>query len=347
MVARGAGRQDRPARPHRGGPRGVLPGEPVEHRRGRPARRGRARGRGDPGPRARVAVSGGAGADASPWRRGRDGLGRGPRIPPQPVRGERDPDEPDAGLRRAVPPRLVGAGSLAGPPRLQLPRVRGLRRVACPAHHRRRTRAPRRRLRDRRGGGPVRVHGTHPQGIRDPGERRISSGRRLRRLLAPAHGVVLLRPLGGARGARRDLRGGGAGRAAPAHHLARLRIHRDHRRVPRSAEPHCGAARGHRARHQLPRRRGGPGRAQDLRQDGAGVPGHPAVPHPRLRQRSSGTGSGWEGAARRLRRKHDGDDSTQSRTRRRPFRRKGEAGAASAVRHRAARITRTDQGPGR
>ena len=60
-------------------------GEPLEHRRGGPARRGRARGCGDPGPRARVAVSGGAGADASPLA-SRAGW-PGPRSPPSSATG--------------------------------------------------------------------------------------------------------------------------------------------------------------------------------------------------------------------------------------------------------------------
>ena len=82
--------------------------------------------------------------------------------------------------------------------------------------------------------------------------------RRLRRLLAPPHGVVLLLSRRGAGGARRDVRGGGTDRPAPALHLAGLRLHCDHRGLPRAAEPDRGAARGARARDQLSRRRSGP-----------------------------------------------------------------------------------------
>ena len=52
---------------------------------------------------------------------------------------------------------------------------------------------------------------------------------------------------------------------------------------PRAAEPHRGAARGARARDQLPRGRSGPGGAGDLGQDRAGLPGDAAVLHPGLR----------------------------------------------------------------
>ena len=73
----------------------------------------------------------------------------------------------------------------------------------------------------------------------------------------PPHGVVLLRPRRGAGGARRDVRGGGTDRPASALHLAGLRLHRDHRGLPRAAEPDRGAARGARPRDQLSRRRSG------------------------------------------------------------------------------------------
>ena len=84
-------------------------------------------------------------------------------------------------------------------------------------------------------------------------------------------------------GTCRNLRGGGPDRPAPAPHLARIRLHRDHRGFPRAAESDRSAARGHRSRDQLSRRRSGPGRARHLRQDGEGLPGRAAVLHPRLR----------------------------------------------------------------
>ena len=79
------------------------------------------------------------------------------------------------------------------------------------------------------------------------------------------------------------LRGGRAHRSAPAPYLARVRLHRDHRGLPRKVEPDRSAARRHRSCHQLPRRRGGAGGARRIGQDGECLPGRAAVLHSRLR----------------------------------------------------------------
>ena len=113
------------------------------------------------------------------------------------------------------------------------------------------------------------------------------AGRRIRRIFPAAHGVVLLRGCRRARGACGDLRGGGARRSAPAPHLARIRIHRDHRGLSGTVESDWSSARRHRSRNQLPRRRGGAGGARDLGQDGEGLPGSAALPHSRLRHPDS------------------------------------------------------------
>ena len=57
------------------------------------------------------------------------------------------------------------------------------------------------------------------KGFEVRGKRRSAPRRRLRRISPPAHRVVLLPPLRRARRTRRGLRGGGAGRAAPAVHF--------------------------------------------------------------------------------------------------------------------------------
>ena len=50
-----------------------------------------------------------------------------PGLPEDPLRRQRDPDQPDAGLCRAARPRLSGARALARSEGLQLPAIRDLR----------------------------------------------------------------------------------------------------------------------------------------------------------------------------------------------------------------------------
>ena len=66
-------------------------------------------------------------------------------------------------------------------------------------------------------------------------------------------------------------------------HLSGVRVHRDHRRIPRAAESDRGPARGNRPRDQLSRRRSGADRARGLGQDRAGVPGPAPLSDPRVR----------------------------------------------------------------
>ena len=68
-----------------------------------------------------------------------------------------------------------------------------------------------------------------------------------------------------ARRARRHLRGRRPLRPDGAAVPDRLRLHRDHRRLPRPAAPGRHRARRHRARRHLRRRRGGAGRARAAR----------------------------------------------------------------------------------
>ena len=88
----------------------------------------------------------------------------------------------------------------------------------------------------------------------------------VRRLLAAAHGVVLLRDRRRARGARRDLRGGGAGRSAPAftsrpgYGFTAIIV-----AFLGTVEPDWSAARRHRSRNQLPGRRSGAGGTRAFR----------------------------------------------------------------------------------
>ena len=130
---RGAHREGGAAGPDRRRPRGLLPGQPLEHRGRGPVHGGRDRGRrrtrhgAGPRPVAR------ASADAGAGHARRHGVGGGARAAQEPVRSERDPDQPDAGVRRPVVARLAGARSVAGPSRLQLPEDGGVPGLAAPA----------------------------------------------------------------------------------------------------------------------------------------------------------------------------------------------------------------------
>ena len=129
----------------------------------------------------------------------------------------------------------------------------------------------------------------------------------------------------------------GADRPAAAGHLARLRLHRHHRRLPRPAQ----SARHRRGRAgagaDLSRRRGGAERARRLRQGGARLPGHAAVLRARLRHadplphppssacRGQAGGSGaWACREHPSHHRHRGDAAAHRgdrRARRRTFRR--------------------------
>ena len=75
----------------------------------------------------------------------------------------------------------------------------------------------------------------------------------------------------------------GRDRPAAAVDLAGLRLHRDHRRLPRPAQSVGIVARRPGAGADLSRRRGGADRARRLRQGGARLPGHAALLRARLR----------------------------------------------------------------
>ena len=78
--------------------------------------------------------------------------------------------------------------------------------------------------------------GAHHQGLRDPRGRRRAEGGALRRLQLEPLGDLHVRGLRRAGRPCRHHRGGRSGRPSAARHFARLRLHRDHRRVPRPAQ---------------------------------------------------------------------------------------------------------------
>ncbi len=84
----------------------------------------------------------------------------------------------------------------------------------------------------------------HAEGFRGAGARPQPAGRALRRLQRRRHGVLRLHALRRAGRSCRHLRGLRRHRPAARVDLARLRLHRHHRRLPRAAQP---------ARHRSPR----------------------------------------------------------------------------------------------
>ena len=162
----------------------VLPGECLEHRRRGPVpdrrdHRRLARGR---NPRHRCRLLGAA-RDARPRRGGRGGLCADPGAVPGALRGERDPHQPDAGLRRRAAARLSGARAVARSEGLQFPdhgRVRRRRLDADPDRGQ-----PAASRRDHRAPGRDRRHHRarpHAERFRDQAGRRRAARRALRRL---------------------------------------------------------------------------------------------------------------------------------------------------------------------
>ena len=97
-------------------------------------------------------------------------------------------------------------------------------------------------LRPGRHGDHVRGRVAHSLGLRDAAHRRQPARRPLcRHRHRPLHHRGL-RDLGRPRGPRRDERGVRRGPPAPGPHLAGLRLHRDHHRVPRSASGRGGSS---------------------------------------------------------------------------------------------------------
>ena len=127
LVDRGGHRQGRAAHLDRRRPRRLLHRQCLEHRCGGPAYRRRPARRLYPDLFSRLAVAAGPGPHARTRHRRRCALRRDPGVPEEPLLRQRDPDQPDARLRRAVVAGLAGARALARPRRLQLPSVHTIR----------------------------------------------------------------------------------------------------------------------------------------------------------------------------------------------------------------------------
>ena len=166
-----------------------------------------------------------------------------PAPAPQPLRGERNPDQPHAGLRRPVPPRLAGARPVARPPTATTSPSRPASRNgsscrpwatgACTSGRPSRW-SPflvlfvfmSRTLK----GFEIRVSGEAPRAGGFGGFSR------------PRMVWFCFLLAGGLAGLAGMCEVAGTDRPAPALHLAGLRLHRDHRGLPRAAEPDRGAA---------------------------------------------------------------------------------------------------------
>ncbi len=93
--------------------------------------------------------------------------------------------------------------------------------------------------------------------------------------------------------ARRHLRSLGGHQPAAAGDFARIRLHRDHRRLSRQAQPARHRRRRPGARAVLSRRRGGADGARRVRQDRTGLPGGAAVLRAGERHADLLSQSGW------------------------------------------------------
>ena len=176
----------------RGRPGARLPRQRLEHRRRGPADRRRDRGR-----RRRAPVLGPGGlldpAPDVPRRHARrHGLRRDPGVPQDPARRQRDPDQPDADLRRDPVPQHAGLRALEGPPGLRLPAVADAHRRGAAAGDPGGHAAPSRRAgraagRDRRLGRDD----PHRDRLRDQGRGPGAGGGRLRGLRSQPHDLAL------------------------------------------------------------------------------------------------------------------------------------------------------------
>ena len=176
------------------GPRHRLSRQCLEHRGRGPAHHGGARRRRH---RARHLGPGGAldpARHAGRRHPGRHGLRRDPGLPQGPVRRQRDPDQPDAHLRRHPVPERHGLRPLEGPRRLRLPAVAHVQRVRDRADHPRGHAAAHRRP-DRARGRRRRLGADGPRDhrLRDQGGG-PGAGRRPLRRLRPQEDHLALPP---------------------------------------------------------------------------------------------------------------------------------------------------------
>ena len=231
-----AGAQGHPPHPVLAGARALLPLQRVEHRRrgAVPHRRGGRRRAGALRQRRRPGRAAGPLLPrlAAGRRAGRCPLGERGGLAQGPLPRQRDPGQPDAGLRGQPLPLLARLRALEGPARLQLP---------ADAHLRRRHRGAAPGARTARelgpgagagaGGGDVALPLPHLPRAAAPGGRAGAAGGALRRVLLPGRALDHPPRLGWAGRGGRGAGGGGA--HGPAHpvRLQRLRLHRHHRRL--------------------------------------------------------------------------------------------------------------------
>ena len=267
--------------------RACLPDAPLEHRRGGavPAWRvGRERDRAGADPPGRNTGDRGDPGDDGRRGRRRRCLGVHPGCPEGPARRQRDHHVADAQLRRPVLDPVLGVRPVV---RGRLPADRAVpARSLVAAPDRRRERGPGVQRPDR----PPRVPVRAPRGdahlvpaepdarrLRDPPDRRQPACRALRGHRHQAGDHRRIRHLRRPGRAGRDERGRRRCPPPPGPHLAGLRLHGDHHRLPRPLRTVPG-------RHRLRAVRGAhPGGARDPAVGRAGDdPGrHPVLAHRR------------------------------------------------------------------
>ncbi len=286
MGAPGARRQGDAARAHRHRPDLLLPGQSLEHRRRGAVRHGRRPRRlaGAAHARQRRGTVGLAGHDASRHRRRRALW-----IDPGPVegalRGQRDPDQPDARLCGAARARLPHPRAVARPQGHELPAIGDLRPRRHPAAAlRRRAAACRSAVRARRDPGDGLRPRPHALRLSPARHRRGAARGALRRLRREPHDPCRLRDLGRPRRPCRHERGRGPDRPAAALDLAGLRLHRDHGGLSRPPQPVRHPRRLARRGADLHRRRERADPAQAAARSDDGVPGPAPALRPRRRR---------------------------------------------------------------
>ncbi len=269
------------AHPDRARPVARQPGQDLEHRRRRAVcdRRARRRWR-------RLRDAGCAelrrdSADDRGGRAGRHGVGGDPGVSQDALSRLGSALDPDAGLCGDAGPELSDRRTLEGPERPQLPADAAVHRGPdlAPRHprNRRPARVRRRHCADARLLGAddalcLRLFGAH--------RRRRPERGALRRLRRRPHRLVDAHDLGRHGGPRRHSRGDEPARPDQPRLSLRLRLHRDHRLVPRAAASARRLPRRPHPRGHLCRRAGRPDRGARAGGDRRHLPGDDALLHP-------------------------------------------------------------------